>query len=227
MKSPVLIWGASGHASSVAEVLRQENHYEIVGFLTDSPAPEVTSAIPLAIPSGETFQGLPLFRGRQRLRELRIRGVKYLAWGFGNCQARLALSEVARQEEFDLVSAVHPQAIVASDVEIGAGSIVMAGAILNVGCRIGESVIINSGAVVEHGCVIGDGVHLCPGTTLAGGVHVGRAAWIGVGAAISDHITIGEGAVVGAGSVVVRDVPSGVVAYGVPAKVRRSLSKND
>ena len=36
-------------------------------------------------------------------------------------------------------------------------------------------------------------------------------------------VTIGENAVIGAGSVVTRDVPPGVVAFGNPARVVRTL----
>jgi acetyltransferase-like isoleucine patch superfamily enzyme len=46
---------------------------------------------------------------------------------------------------------------------------------------------------------------------------------VGIGAVIADRVQIGEGSVVGAGSVVLRDVPAGVVAYGVPARVVREV----
>jgi acetyltransferase-like isoleucine patch superfamily enzyme len=55
-------------------------------------------------------------------------------------------------------------------------------------------------------------------------VSVGRGAWIGIGATVRDRITIGEASIVGAGAVVVRDVPVGVVAHGVPASVQRANS---
>lgn len=42
---------------------------------------------------------------------------------------------------------------------------------------------------------------------------------IGVGATILPGVTIGRGAQIGAGAVVVRDVPAGAVAAGVPARV--------
>jgi maltose O-acetyltransferase len=37
-------------------------------------------------------------------------------------------------------------------------------------------------------------------------------------------VTIGDGAVIGAGSVVSKDIPSGAIAVGVPARVIRMRS---
>jgi acetyltransferase-like isoleucine patch superfamily enzyme len=44
---------------------------------------------------------------------------------------------------------------------------------------------------------------------------------VGVGSTILPGVKIGRGALIGAGSVVTREIPSGVVAYGSPAKVVR------
>jgi acetyltransferase EpsM len=84
-------------------------------------------------------------------------------------------------------------------------------------------VIVSTGATVDHESVVEDGAHLSPGVRLAGRVHVGRGAWLGLGAAVIDEIRIGARTVVGAGAVVVRDLPPGVVAFGVPARVVREV----
>jgi maltose O-acetyltransferase len=55
-------------------------------------------------------------------------------------------------------------------------------------------------------------------------VLIGECAWICAGAVISDHKEIGVDSIVGAGAVVVKDVPDGVVAVGVPAKVIRKIN---
>jgi maltose O-acetyltransferase len=52
---------------------------------------------------------------------------------------------------------------------------------------------------------------------------IGDNVWLGGGVIVCPGVTIGEDTVVGAGAVVTRDLPAGVVAAGVPARVIRSL----
>jgi acetyltransferase-like isoleucine patch superfamily enzyme len=54
------------------------------------------------------------------------------------------------------------------------------------------------------------------------GIALGENVWLGAGAKVLDGVTIGNNVVVGAGAVVAEDLPDGVVAAGVPAKVLRS-----
>lgn len=208
----IAIWGASGHAMVIVDILRLQGAFAIVGYLDDINSKR----------HGTMLQGLPIFGGREQLTRLRDMGVGHFIIGVGHCEARLELADQVKLLGFELASAVHPSAVIASDVLIKPGTVVAAGAVINPGCEIGENVIVNTSSSIDHECILGDGSHVSPGAHLAGRVVVGRATWVGLGASISDHITIGNGTIVGAGSVVVRDLPGNVVAYGNPARVRKS-----
>lgn len=56
-------------------------------------------------------------------------------------------------------------------------------------------------------------------TVIYGPIKIGKNCFIGCRSVILPGVTIGDNSIIGAGSVVNRDVPSGMVAAGVPCKV--------
>ncbi|MGZ4960930.1 MAG: acetyltransferase [Limisphaerales bacterium] len=214
MLPKIAIWGASGHALVVADILRLRGEHEIVGLL-DDVNPENR---------GQRVGGMEVLGGRDQLAVLRTNGVKLLIIAIGNCEARHKLALAAKEHGFEFATAIHPGAIVASDVKIGEGSVIVAGAVINPAARLGAHVIVNTCTSVDHECVIGNAVHIGPGAHLGGRVTVGNCAWIGIGATVLDRINVGTDSLIGAGSVVTKDIPANVVAYGVPAKVIRTAA---
>ena len=61
------------------------------------------------------------------------------------------------------------------------------------------------------------------GREFARPIRIGKRAWLGGGVIVCPGVTIGDDTIVGAGSVVVRDLPSGVMAAGNPCRVVREL----
>lgn len=97
------------------------------------------------------------------------------------------------------------------------------------GAAIGRRVFIDHGMgiVVGETAVIGDECTLYHGVTLGGtSWHkgkrhptLGRGVVIGAGAKILGPIEVGEGAKIGSNAVVVREVPPGATAVGIPARI--------
>lgn len=97
------------------------------------------------------------------------------------------------------------------------------------GATIGRRVFIDHGM----GVVIGETAVISDECTLYHGVTLGGTSWnkgrrhptlekgvvIGAGAKVLGPITVGEGAKIGSNAVVVKDVPSGATAVGIPARI--------
>jgi sugar O-acyltransferase (sialic acid O-acetyltransferase NeuD family) len=145
-----------------------------------------------------------------------------VAVGDNATRGRLLERAAAAAPHLTPATIVHPAAVLGHDAAIGAGSIVLAGVVVGNGCRIGRGVLLGIRSSVDHDGVVADHASLGPGATTGGNVHIGRATAVGLGASVIHGITIGDDTVIGAGAVVVDDVPEGVVAYGVPARVARS-----
>lgn len=65
------------------------------------------------------------------------------------------------------------------------------------------------------------------GWEAAAPIVLGDDVWLGGGAVVCPGVTIGAGTVVGAGAVVTGDLPPGVLAAGVPARVVRAIGDAD
>jgi UDP-N-acetylbacillosamine N-acetyltransferase len=213
----LVIWGASGHALVVAEILRAAGGYRLVGFLDD---------VDLAR-RGRPHGGSVILGGREQLAGLRADGVACALVAIGDCRVRLTCGQDLVEAGFELVRAIHPRACVAPGVRVGAGSVIAAGAVVGPASVVGCSAIVNTAASVDHECIIGDGAHIGPGVHLGGRVRVGRATWIGIGATVADRACVGDGAIVGAAALVLADIPPGVVAFGVPARVVRLVAGDE
>jgi len=58
-------------------------------------------------------------------------------------------------------------------------------------------------------------------------IHIGDNVWIGGNVVINPGVSIGHNSVIGSGSVVVKHIPSNVIATGNPCKVLRELTDDD
>lgn len=205
---PVIIIGGGGHAKVLIEALRL-TAVPVVGIVDAQPALKGTSILGIPVMGGDE---LIYSHGPERVMLVNAVGsVRQPA-------RRASLFETYHGKGYRFQTVIHPSAVIPSDILLGEGAQVMAGAIIQPGVGIGCNAIVNTRASIDHDCIIGDHAHLAPGVTLSGGVTVGRGSHIGTGATVIQGITIGEGSLVGAGALVTRDVPDGVTVVGVPAK---------
>lgn len=200
MSDGVVVIGAGGHAKVVIATL-QASGYSVAAVYDDNESRW-----------GMTLMGI-LIKGP--IANLAQQRPQKAVIAIGNNAVRQRLAD---ELKLQWISAIHPQACVHSSVEIGAGTVLFAGAIVQPETTIGAHVIVNTSATIDHDCIIGDYVHLAPGSHLAGSVQVGEGAFCGIASAVIPGTKIGAWSTVGAGGIVVRDVPDATTVVGVPAR---------
>ena len=208
MSLPVIILGAGGHSKVLIDTL-QVSSAVIVGIV------DADFAL-----LGAKILGVHVLGGDEVVNEFSISEI-HLVNGLGSVglqSKRQKLFEKFKSAGYKFATIIHPSVAVSSDVVLGEGVQVMAGAVIQPGCQIGINNIINTRVSVDHDCVIGDHVHIAPGATLSGGVTIGAYSHIGTGATIIQGISIGSGCLIAAGAVVTKDVADGARVCGVPAR---------
>lgn len=217
-KTPIKIalYGAREDASAkvILDTVRLQGEHIPAAFLDDDPNV-----------AGKNIDGVPVLGGRQMLPKLRALGIDGIVFDLGNNYVRHDLCSLSKECGLELVNAIHPRSIIASDVQLGSGIWVAAGAIINSDARVGDGVIINTGATIDHNCVVSAYTNISPGCHLSGRTVIGNYVFIGTGAVTIPDVTIGEGAIVGAGAVIISDVQAHTTVVGVPARVIKKNKK--
>ena len=200
------IIGASGHGKVVANVA-EKNGYNEIEFLDDK----------FNNPDFHPFcDKWPIVGGTQKILDT----CNDLFIAIGNSKVRKVLMERYKDKNFPIL--IHPNAVIASNVSIGIGSVIMAGAVINPSAQIGKGCIINTSSSVDHDCIVGDYSHIAVGAHVAGTVVIGSGTWIGAGATVSNNLNICNDCMIGAGAVVVKDIIESGIYFGVPVRFWRS-----
>lgn len=199
MKELIII-GAGGHGKVVADIAINIG-YESVKFLDDNERIEYCGSFAVVGRSWEVERyDCDIFVA------------------IGNAEIRQRIQKRLEEDNKKIPVLIHPKAVVARDIEIGNGSVVMAGTVINSGSRIGKGCIVNTCSSVDHDCKIMDYVHISVGAHVAGTVNIGCRTWIGAGAVISNNLAIAGDCIIGAGAAVVRNIEEKGCYAGVPAK---------
>lgn len=214
-----IVWGASDQAR-VDRPIIESFDCRVVALVDDTP--DMVSPFP----------DVPIFHGWEDIRPwLRHQGRSRIGFvvAIGNPygHVRRRLHKQLSDENLIPLSFADKTAVISDGVSIGPGAQIMPGAVVHVDARIGEQCIVNTGAIVEHDCRLSDGVEIGPRAVLCGRVEVGQDSWICAGATVLPTVRIGASVIVGAGAVVNRDVPSGTVVVGVPARFLREYREEE
>jgi acetyltransferase EpsM len=198
----------------VAQTLRAEGRYQLLGLLDDDVAKHGTEVL-----------GLPVLGGVEWLFENFEQGIGAIV-GIGNNDLRREIGDRLRQEGIAIVNAIHPSAVVMEGAALSTGCLICAGAVIVTGVIVERDVVVNTGATIDHDSILHAGSMIASGVHTAGCVTLGYSAFVGTGSIIGPGVQIGSRTIVGIGSLVLDDLPSDVLAYGSPAKTVRKLENS-
>ncbi|MBE7010273.1 MAG: acetyltransferase [Ruminococcaceae bacterium] len=198
----LIIIGAGGHGRVVADIAEKIGIYESICFLDDADLDK---------------SGHYNVIGRVCDYTDYMQDFCFIV-AIGHASIRKQIQAELEEKGARLATLIHPAAVLGSRVQIGQGSVVVAGAVIGPDVVIGKGVIVNTCSSVDHDCCIGDFSHISVGAHVAGTVSIGAESMIGAGAVISNNISICSKCVIGAGAVVVRNIDEQGTYIGVPAQ---------
>jgi sugar O-acyltransferase (sialic acid O-acetyltransferase NeuD family) len=174
----LLIVGAGGHGSVVAETAELMDKWENIMFLDDRIDVNVVLYHKIIGKLGdyESFSDK----------------YEYAIVCIGDNEKRLDLIKKLLKAGYKVPVIIHPKASVSKYSNVEEGSVILAGAVINTGARIGRGCIININSSVDHDCIVYDGVHVCSGAVVRSMCRIGRLCYIGAGGCVRSGTVLKE-----------------------------------
>jgi serine O-acetyltransferase len=170
-------------------------------------------------PQNDFFKGRPLIVASNWIDIISSMGIdKVLSLDPINLRRKEQI-KLVRDSGKQLVSAIHPKALVLPNAIIGDGVWINAGAVIGYKAEIGSGTLINTGVQLDHHNIVEECCQVDPGVVTAGNVVLRQCCQLHTGATIINRIIIGSNSIIGAGSVVIRDVPPNCTVVGAPGRV--------
>jgi len=206
----VVIIGAGDHAREVAEILRHQlqRHllFELLGFVVEEYGYlGAKSKVPVL--------------GDWSWLEKADKSDLAVICAIGSPATRKRLVERARSIGLSFINAISPSAYVSPDATLGQGNMIFPSAVVSTNTLIHDHTIINFAATISHDSEVQSFATIAPGVHVAGNVLLGEGCCLGIGSTVIPRASVGAWTTVGSGASVIRDLPEGVTAVGVPAEI--------
>ena len=215
-----------GQAGRIDSWLEKSGNYHIACFVNDNDKPLnidpkniFRKASQFSYPTCNSFKKKPLINSSNWASTLNDYGIKKALITTADPKKRILQIQYAKENNIELINAIHPTVIIMEDAIIDENVIIHAGSLIGYRSEIFSGSIISYKSVINHHCVLQTCSTIDAGVILAGNVSVGEFTTIHTGTVIINRKSIGENSIIGAGSVIIDDVPDNVTVVGAPGKI--------
>lgn len=210
MRKKLIILGAGGSAQQVCWLVSRVDTFDLLGFYDETVDEE------------KQLSGYPVKNSLDSLIKSQKSPVMLIS-AVGDISLRRRWhSEFGPRFEFATI--IDPMALIAPSANIGKDVIIHAFSTISTNTEIQDSTYISWNCLVAHDVFIGRFTQVSPGTKITGRCRVGSFCQLGTNCSILPDVRIGDGAIIGAGAVVNRNIPENVMAAGVPAVIKKTVS---
>ncbi len=198
-KNPqLIIFGIGQFAELLTYYIKEDTNYEIYGYAVDSLYYKC-----------ETFldKKVILFDDAKSYDSKRFKFL--LAVGYSNMNHLREKKYIELKElGFDVISYISPKAVVADNVVLGDGNVLLENSYIAPFSMIGNCNIFWSGSNISHHAKIGNNNFIAPSACVAGNVYIGNNCFLGANSTIRNGIEIGDYCLIGSGTNISKNMAS-------------------
>lgn len=207
MSRTLYIYGYGGFGREIFDIAKRTKNFDTIKFVDDNLELANGSDIMTfdeLIAADQSFNG------------------KFII-GIGDPFVRRKIINKLKAFNFDFANVICPSAIISPSAIIEKGVYICSYCIVGPGSTIGNHVVMNIQSIVGHDIVIGPNTVLSSQVNIGGGTKIGSDCYIGMASIVKECLKIGDGSVLGMGSSLHKDLESGYLAMGNPARPLRKL----
>lgn len=215
MKEKVIIIGGKGTAVVIAEQIydasvRFGKNIEVLGFAFDDPI--YSSGI----------NGWPVLCGTREV-YAKFKDDETIKFVFALYRSDVLKERIALRDNLNIpqerfLSFVHPTAYIARSAQLGHGNIILANCAVNNNVVMGDFNTMNTNSLIGHDTMIGNNNFIAAHTCIGSGLTIGNGNFTGLNCSLKNFVKMGDYNLIGMAANVVKDVTSGNILVGNPAK---------
>lgn len=189
----IIIAGASDFAKLMLYYITDCAHRHVCGFAAEEK---------YIGPDNYEIEGLPVVP-LESLTDYYPTDDNEILMGVGHSQmgnVRKKIFEKCKAMGYQYTTFIHPTAVIASNAEIGEGTIILEKTLIQPFCKIGRANLLWDNVCIAHNGILGDFNTLSGTAGISGNVTIGNNCYIGKHGMVFDKIQIADYTLVGAGA---------------------------